>query len=47
MDSDKWAIKAVGIEDKYKSVGKNPKVVYKGVVGVKSLVWPGWTTIGY
>lgn len=47
MDSEKWAIKAVDLEDKYKTVGKNPKVVCKGVVGVKSLVWPGWTTLGY
>ena len=47
LDSQNWAIKSVNLEEKYKTVGKNPKVVCKGVVGVKSLLWPGWTTLGY
>lgn len=29
----------------YKTLGKNPKIVSKGSVCVKSLVWPGWATV--
>lgn len=47
MDSQCWSIKAIGLNQVFKGVGKNPKTTCKGVVGVKNLVWPGWTTIGY
>lgn len=35
------------MDDKYKTVGRNPKIVSKGVVGIKNLIWPGWTTLAY
>jgi hypothetical protein len=31
----------------YRTIGKVPKNVSKGVVGVKNLVWPGWVTVAY
>lgn len=45
LDSEKWALKTYNVEEVYKTLGKNPKAVSKGVVCVKSLVWPGWATI--
>lgn len=47
MDSEKWALKGVEVEDTYKLLGKQGKVQSRGVVGVKNLLWPGWLTIGY
>lgn len=47
LDSENWAVKGVGIENTYKTLGKQSKVLSRGVVGVKSLLWPGWLTIGY
>lgn len=35
------------MEDSYKTVGKNPKNISVGAVGIKSLIWPGWTTAGW
>lgn len=40
-------MRTVGISETYKTLGKNPKVLSKGVVGIKSLIWPGWTTAGW
>jgi hypothetical protein len=37
----------VGLEEVYKTVGKNSKTVSRGVVGIKNLVWPGWLTVAY
>lgn len=28
-------------------LGKVPKIITKGSVGLKSLVWPGWTSISF
>lgn len=47
LDSEKWSLKGVGIEEVYLTIGKNPKSVSKGVVGVKNLVWPGWLTVAF
>lgn len=47
LSGQNWMIRSVGLDDNYKSLGKVPKVVSKGVVGVKNLVWPGWTTVGW
>ena len=47
LDSEKWSIKGVGLEEVYKTIGKNSKTVSKGVVGVKNLVWPGWLTTAF
>ena len=45
LDSEKWSIRGVGIEELYRTAGRNPSTVSRGVVGLKSLVWPGWTTV--
>lgn len=47
LSGENWVVKSVGIEDTYKTIGKNPKILSKGVIGVKNLIWPGWTTIGW
>ena len=47
LDSEKWSIKGKGLEDRFKTVGKNAKAVSKGIVGIKNLVWPGWLTVAY
>lgn len=47
MDNNNWSVKSHGLEDTYKTLGRVPKVVSKGVVGVKNLLWPGWLTIAY
>ena len=47
MDSENWALKGVGVEDTCRSLGKQGKIISKGVVGIKNLLWPGWLTIGY
>ena len=47
IDSDKWSVKSVGLEEVYKGVGKNAKGASKGVVGIKNLVWPGWLMVAY
>lgn len=47
LNGENWVVKAVGIEDTYKTIGKNPKILSKGVIGVKNLIWPGWTTVGW
>ncbi len=45
LDSEKWALKTYNVEEVFKSLGKNAKVVSKGTVCVKSLVWPGWAIV--
>jgi len=47
LDSEKWSVRGVGIEEVYLPIGKNPKPYSKGVVGIKNLIWPGWITIAY
>ena len=47
LDSEKWSIKGVGLEDMYLGIGKNSKSVCRGMVGIKNLVWPGWITAAY
>lgn len=47
LNGENWAVKTVDLEDTYRTVSKNPKTVSKGVVGVKNLIWPGWTTVGW
>ena len=47
MDNDNWSIRSFGLEDTFKTIGKVPKIVSRGVVGIKCLLWPGWVTIAY
>jgi hypothetical protein len=47
MDAQNWMVRVVGLEQLYRGVGKNGKILSSGVVGLKSLVWPGWTTAGW
>ena len=47
MDGNCWSVKGFHLEDSYKVPGKVPKIVNKGIVGVKNLVWPGWLTTAY
>lgn len=47
LDSEVWGLKGINVDSCFKSMGRQPKTVSKGVVGVKNLVWPGWLTIGY
>ena len=37
----------VGPNDAFRGVGRNSKSVHYGVVFVKNLNWPGWTSISY
>lgn len=47
LNGENWMVRTEGLEDTFKTAGKNPKVISKGVVGLKNLIWPGWTTIGW
>ena len=47
LDSEKWSVRGVGLENVSKGVGRNSKGVSRGVVGVKNLVWPGWLTAAW
>ena len=47
LDSEKWSVRGVRLEEVSKGVGKNAKSVSRGVVGVKNLVWPGWVTVAW
>jgi hypothetical protein len=40
-------LKGISLEDVYRTIGKASKVISKGAVGVKSLLWPGWLTISF
>jgi len=40
-------IKSVGMEQSYKTIGRNPKVICQGVVGLRNVLWPGWVTAGW
>lgn len=46
LDSQHWSLKTHNLDETYRTIGKVPKVVCKGVVGLKNLIWPGWLTIG-
>ena len=37
----------MGVDEYFRTIGKVPKNVSKGVVGIKNLVWPGWVTVAY
>lgn len=47
LDSENWALKGVSVEDTYKSLGKNAKIISRGAVGIRNLLWPGWLSVGY
>ena len=35
------------MEQSYKTIGRNPKVICQGVVGLRNVIWPGWVTAGW
>lgn len=41
-----WKIGAVGVNE-WRAVGKDTKPVNTGTVYLRSLTWPGWTTVHY
>lgn len=47
MDSQNWVMKSLDMDNKYKTVGRNPKIISKGILGLRNMIWPGWTTLAY
>lgn len=47
MDGQNWLVRGVGLQNTYKTLSKNPRVVSSGVVGLKSLIWPGWSSVSW
>ena len=47
MDGENWVVKSVGMGQSYKTVGRNPKTINQGVVGLRNVIWPGWVTAGW
>jgi radial spoke head protein 4A len=43
--SDTWKIGIVGEHNEGRTVGKDTKPINIGVVFLKNLLWPGWTTV--
>jgi hypothetical protein len=47
LDTSRWALQSVGLGERLMAPGRNPKPTSAGVIGLRSLVWRGWTTVAW